>query len=91
MCGRSTNSLEVEMDYAASNIGLRVDETAKQFCVIVMNGGQWRELGQTHIYPAIPPAPTLGSARNSADVAFLVLENENPSAANEFKSIVYPR
>lgn len=78
------------MDYTAHNIGLRVNEAIKKFKVIVKQDGAWKEVGHELSYP-LPDLPTLGTANSASDVAILMLEIENPSGADKFKSVVYPR
>ena len=77
-------------EYKADNIGIRLNPANKQFCVIIKQGGSWKQAGDWLRFP-LPALPTLAKAKSSSDVAILMLQIENPKAAKEFAESVYPR
>jgi hypothetical protein len=76
------------MDYKARNIGFRVDESHKTFCVIINHAGEWKECGAKQLYPCPMPILILATARFPPELAFLLLRGENPSDAEKFLAAV---
>jgi hypothetical protein len=79
------------MDYISQNIGFRVDETKKTFCVIIRKGGRWREFGERQPHPSALVQPPLAVAEYASELALLMLETERPAVARRFKRAVFPR
>jgi hypothetical protein len=78
------------MDYISQNIGFRVDETRKTFCVIVRKDGGWREFGEKQPLPYSLTQAVPGAAEYASELALLMLEAQRPSVAKKFKRAVFP-
>jgi hypothetical protein len=79
------------MDYISENVGFRVDETRKTFCVIVRKDGRWREFGEKQPYPYRLAQAVPGLAEYASELALLKLEAQRPSVAKKFKRAVFLR
>jgi hypothetical protein len=88
---QASGDSRLSMDYISQNIGFRVDEGKKTFCVIIRKEGRWREFGEKQPHPSSVFQPPLAVADYASELALLLLETERPSVAKMFKRAVFPR
>ncbi len=77
------------MDFTYGTIGVRVDESKRQFYVIVKQNGAWQKAGDTLSYPLASP-PILATAKSASDIALLQLEIGAPSTFAKVMKVLSP-